>query len=455
MPEKVIFAGILQPGDDLLIRHLGEQGFYLDCQDDAFEALNHIRAGNCDALLVDRHLFGLAAEELLAEAQANSPGLPAFLLADAGRNLRPEKDLFEVLLRPFDLPLVEGQLRSAIKAAQQRNSLKPNDSRIPEIIGRSEAIKKLRKTISMVAGKSCNILITGETGTGKELVAKAIHYLSPRASLPIVSINCGAIPEHLLEDELFGHTKGAFTSAHAHRVGRFELADKSTLFLDEIGTMNQDLQVKLLRVLQEREFQRLGSNSSIKVDIRILAATNADLDMLVQEKRFRSDLYYRLNVFPIHLSPLRDRDGDIPLLVDFFLERFCRQYQTSTKHMDPAALELLEGYEWPGNIRELENIMETAVILSDEAPAIEAVHLQNLPSYFRRPREEETASMELDFNFSFPEEGVDFQEVVFQLERRLLTESLKRSGGNRSRAAAYLNLKRTTLLEKIKRLQLE
>ncbi len=455
MPDKLIFAGVLQPGDDLLLLHLGEQGFLVDCQNDAFEVLDQLRSGSCSALLICQHLFGLSPEELLTEAQIGSPGLPSFLILDAGRSSRLEKGSCEILPRPLNPAAVEKMLRQTIEAARQKPSARLSDARIPQIIGQSDAIQKLKKTIAMVAGKNCNVLISGETGTGKELVAKAIHYQSARANQPLVSINCGAIPENLLEDELFGHTKGAFTSAHNQRIGRFEQADKGTLFLDEIGTMNHDLQVKLLRVLQEREFQRLGSNSSIRVDIRLVAATNADLPAMVQEKRFRSDLYYRLNVFPIQLPPLRARAADISLLAEYFLGRFCTQYQTPPKRLAEDALEMLEEYEWPGNIRELENVMETAVILSDDCPVIDIPHLQNIPSFSRPVREVPPSSLDVDVSLDFPEEGVDFQEVVFQLERKLLTEGLKRSGGNRSRAAAYLNLKRTTLLEKIRRLQLE
>lgn len=459
MPEKVLLVGTLQTGDDVLVRHLGEQGFLLDCQKDAFEALNHIRSGNCDVLLVSQNLFGLSADELLLEAQTTAPGMPAFLLADPGRTIRSQKGIFEVLTRPWEPKVVEKCLRDALEEYKKEAPAqgKTTGNRSPQIVGESAAVKKLSKTIAIVAGKTCNVLISGETGSGKELVAKAIHCQSPRAARPLISINCGAIPENLLEDELFGHIKGAFTTAHTHRVGRFEQADKSTLFLDEIGTMNPDLQVKLLRVLEEREFQRLGSNTPVKVDVRILAATNADLPTLIQEKKFRADLYYRLNVFPILLPPLRERTEDIPLLIDHFLDRFCGQYQTAAKRVEKSALEMLMEYEWPGNIRELENVIESAVILSDDGPLIDIEHLQHMPATAKMPREEAPLPLPspMEGELDLPEKGVDFQQIVGDLERQLILKGLQLCGGNRSKTAAYLNLKRTTLLEKLKRLQLE
>lgn len=319
--------------------------------------------------------------------------------------------------------------------------------RTKRMVGRSPSMVEILRLIDMVADKKCSVLIMGETGTGKELVARAIHCQGPRSKHPFVALNCGAIPEHLLEDELFGHVKGAYTSAHNNRIGRIEQAHTGTLFLDEIGTMNHDLQVRLLRVLQEREFQRLGSNTDVRVDVRIVAATNMDLLEQVKQNRFRADLYYRLNVFPISLSPLRSRKEDIPVLVTHFLNRTCSQYDIAAKTLDPVALELLLEYEWPGNIRELENAIESAVILSNDSPSLRLGHF---PVVMRSLQENLACGEDLEL----PEEGIDYQNVVCNIERNLLLEGLRRFGGNRSKAAGYLNLKRTTLLEKMKRLDI-
>jgi DNA-binding NtrC family response regulator len=316
------------------------------------------------------------------------------------------------------------------------------------LVGQSGTIKEVFKLIELVADKSCSVLITGETGTGKELVARALHEQSRRRRYSFVSINCGAIPEQLLEDELFGHVKGAYTSAHTSRIGRLEQANKGTLFLDEIGNMPQELQIKLLRVLQEKEFQRLGSNSTIKVDPRIIAATNQDLLALIKEKRFREDLYYRLNVFPIRLSPLRERHEDIPILAEHFIQRYCSLYATSTKKPSPVVLELLHAHDWPGNIRELENVIESAVILAGHSTALEVKHF---PITLKQVKESALQNSDLEL----PDTGIDYQNVVSHVERSLLLEGLRRFGGNRSKTANFLKLKRTTLLEKMKRLAIE
>jgi transcriptional regulator with PAS, ATPase and Fis domain len=280
-------------------------------------------------------------------------------------------------------------------------------------------------------------------------VARAIHHNSPRRSCQFVAINCSAIPETLLEAELFGHVRGAFTGAVGNRVGRFEQAHKGTLFLDEVGTMGAPLQMKLLRALQEREVERVGDSRPIKVDVRVIAATNSDLTRLVAEGKFREDLFYRLNVIPVRLPPLRDRREDIPLLVQHFLDRFCRELSPPRPPMTVSqqAMRQLMAYGWPGNVRQLENALERAVALGAGRTQIE---LSDLP-----PDVQERGESPTPGSLVLPEGGMDFAEYVVSVERELIRQSLERTGGNKGRAAQLLNLKRTTLVEKLKRMQVQ
>lgn len=316
------------------------------------------------------------------------------------------------------------------------------------LVGESRSIKNVMETIRLVGPRRSTVLITGESGTGKEMAARALHLASPRAARPMVTVNCSALPEHLLEAELFGHVKGAFTGAVQNRVGRFEQADGSTLFLDEIGDLPLDLQVKLLRVLQEREFQRLGSSETVRVDIRVIAASNADLVERIRQGRFREDLYYRLNVVPLHMPPLRERAADIPLLVDHFLMKVCRREGLPLKQVRAAALERLIRYDWPGNVRQLENAVEMAVALSGERRMLEAADFPLPSSLPRAPLASESTPV-----VALPENGLDYEQVVSAFERNLLEQALRRAGGNKKRAADLLRLKRTTLSAKLRSLQ--
>jgi transcriptional regulator with PAS, ATPase and Fis domain len=297
-----------------------------------------------------------------------------------------------------------------------------------------------------VAGTSSTILVAGETGTGKEVVARAIHHNSPRGLHRFVALNCSAIPETLLEAELFGHVRGAFTGAVANRQGRLEQAHKGTLFLDEVGTMSAALQMKLLRVLQEREFERVGDSHTTKVDVRVIAATNSDLGRLVADGLFREDLFYRLNVIPVQLPSLRERKEDIPLLVQHFLEKFGADSASSRPGITVSqeAMRRLMAYTWPGNVRQLENAIERAFALSGGRSQIE---VRDLPPEIQQARE-----LALSPPITLPEDGIDLQRFVATIERGLIQRSLERTGGNRDRAAKLLNLKRTTLVEKLKRI---
>ena len=318
-----------------------------------------------------------------------------------------------------------------------------------DIIGQSPAMLKLFKVLETVSNTTSTILLTGETGTGKELVARAIHHNSARAQERFVPLNCGAIPETLLETELFGHVKGAFTGAIANRPGRLEQADRGTLFLDEIGTMSTNLQSKLLRVLQEREFERVGDAQSTKVDVRFIAATNSDLAEMIELGRFREDLFYRLNVIPIHLPPLRDRREDVPLLVQRFINKLGQKQEPARANIriSQEAMRQIMAFDWPGNIRQLENTIERVLVLT---PGQSQIDISDLPLELQETNRVTTSS-----GVSLPESGIDLQNYLRNLERSLLCLALERTGGNQNKAAELLNIKRTTFIEKTKRLSLD
>jgi transcriptional regulator with GAF, ATPase, and Fis domain len=306
------------------------------------------------------------------------------------------------------------------------------------LIGSSAPMERTVQVIRLVAQRRATVLITGETGTGKEVVARALHLASPRAQFPMVAVNCNALPENLIEAELFGHVKGAFTGAVNQRMGRFEQANRSTLFLDEIGDLPLDMQTKLLRFLQEREFQRIGSGETIRVDVRLVAATNVNLVEKVRQGKFREDLYYRLNVVPIATPALRERPGDIPLLARHFIEKICRLEEMMEPELAQETLAALQDYAWPGNVRQLENAVEKAVALSGGRPVL-------LPSDFALPAEGSARAAVV-----VPEGGVDFERTIGEIERHLLEEALRKTNGNKSAAAEMLGLKRTTLAAKLK-----
>ena len=318
-----------------------------------------------------------------------------------------------------------------------------------DIIGQSSAMLELFKVLETVSVTTSTILLTGETGTGKELVARAIHHNSSRAQQRFVPLNCGAIPETLLEAELFGHVKGAFTGAIANRPGRLEQADKGTLFLDEIGTMSTNLQSKLLRVLQEREFERVGDPHSTKVDVRFIAATNSDLAEMIKLGQFREDLFYRLNVIPIHLPPLRDRREDIPLLVQKFINKLGQEQDPprSEIRISQEAMRQIMAFDWPGNIRQLENTIERILVL---APGQSQISLSDLPLELQQPNRSIISS-----NVALPEDGIDLQNYLRRLEKDIICSALERTKGNQNKAAELLNIKRTTFIEKTKRLRLD
>ncbi len=358
---------------------------------------------------------------------------------------------FDFVTKPFDPDTVVVVVQKAIefqRLRQENHLLRKavrEQYRLEQLIGVSEPMQQVLDFVQKVADSDSTVLIQGESGTGKELVARMLHFNSSRKDRPMVPVNCGAIPETLLESELFGHEKGAFTGAAQTRMGRFELANGGTIFLDEVGEMSLSLQVKLLRVIQERSFERVGGSRTIQVDVRIVAATNQDLEKMVEEKRFRQDLYYRLNVIPIITPPLRDRQSDIPLLIDHFLKRFNHMKQTDVSGFAPDALELLTTFHWPGNIRELENMVERLVVLKKQGQLTVA----DLPEKLHK---KPVSQPELKEQFiRFTEDGIHLSNEVEQYENQLIGEAMRKANGVTARAAQLLHVNRTTLVEKLKR----
>ena len=406
-----------------------------------------------DILITDLKLPGTDGIGVIRSIKSTSPDTTCIVLTGYASVETAVEAMRVGAFTYLKKPLNKDELLIILEKAKEFHSLKEENSKLKDeikknyttaILGTSAVIQDIRDLIDKIADTDSTVLILGESGTGKELVARALHYGSTRSKKPFVPINCGAIPEDLLESELFGYEKGAFTGAIATKIGRFEAADQGTVFLDEIGDMSPGLQVKILRVLQEKEFERVGCRSTIKVDVRVVAATNLDLEKAVEEKKFRNDLYYRLNVIPIHLPPLRDRKEDIPVLVEHFIEKMAKRKKKSIKGVNAEALRAFEAFDWPGNIRELENLMERLIVLKEEGSLITP---RDLPEKIRQSKNPVIASSQV----ALPAEGVDFNEAVDNYERELIVSALQRVNGVKKKAAEYLNLNRTTLIEKMKR----
>jgi DNA-binding NtrC family response regulator len=404
---------------------------------------------------------------------------PNGTLDDAIRSTR--QGAFYVLLGELQPDRVEHAIKKAVERRRPVAACCELDGQPWRrlLIGESPAMQHICEVIKLIAPKRATVLISGETGTGKEVVAKTIHYASTRANRPMVAINCTALPANLVETELFGHTKGAFTGATGSRMGRFEQANRGTLFLDEIGDLPLETQAKLLRVLQEQEFERVGSSETVHVDVRVLTATNVNLEEAVHQRRFREDLFYRLNVVPIHIPALRERREDIPLLLEHFLEKIQKAENGPPKRISPDAVDLLTNYDWPGNVRQLEHAVHKAIALSGDRPTLfsrdfaikRPLQVPSGPVQVAAPQVQlPSAHVELpsppllvtpgDFKaivetplIALPEEGLDFDAAVSAFELSLLNQALASSGGNKARAADLLKMKRTTLLAKMKTLE--
>ena len=436
---------------------LGEEGYEVVTAATAEAGLKSLAAKPFDLVLLDVSLPDKNGLEVLREIRATDPSKPVLMITaygsveDAVKAMRSGATNY--ITKPWDneklLAEIRGVLRQQHLSDENRElkrTLKQRYS-FSQIIGKSESMLKIFDLIGQVAPSRATVLIQGESGTGKELIAKAIHAHSTRADHPFVPINTGSMPVDLLESTLFGLVKGAFTSAISSKKGLFEVADRGTIFFDEIGTVGPETQTKLLRVIQEREFMHLGGTDTIKVDTRIIAATNSDLYRLVQDGKFREDLYYRLNVITIQLPPLRDRKEDIPLLLDHFFRKFCAENSKPPRTFSPDAMRLLLDYDWPGNVRELENTVERSVILSTSSE----VGADLLPDAILREGKK--------FWRFFPSANGTVQASLFEIldecERRIIGEMLERTNGNQTEAAERFQVPLSTLNQKIKRLNIE
>jgi len=441
---------------EVIAEQLSEAGFKVAQAGTGEAALEQLRQFAFDILITDLRLPGADGRDVLTQALARYPGIIAIVITGfatvreaveitrkGAEGFITKPFLFEELLHELNAAIEKRRLRA--ENAYLREQLHDRFG-IDGIVGRTPTMMQLFELLKTVAGTSSTVLVTGETGTGKELAARAIHDASPRQSQRFVAINCSAIPETLLEAELFGHVRGAFTGAVANRQGRIEQAHRGTLFLDEVGTMSPALQSKLLRVLQAREFERVGDSQTVRVDVRVIAATNSDLKKMVAEGTFREDLYYRLNVIPIRVPPLRERRADIPLLSQHFLDRFAAQQpERGRVTLEQSAQQALMAFEWPGNVRQLENVIERTYALS---PGRVVLTLTDLPDEIRQMTTTVAAS-----ELAFPEAGIEMERLVSDFEHTLIRRALERAGGNKRMAAELLHLKRTTLIEKLKRLE--
>jgi two-component system, NtrC family, response regulator AtoC len=450
MAKRVLIADDEKNMRWVLSEALSAEGYEVVQAADGKEALTAVDEQHPDLMVLDHKMPSPDGMEVLRKIRAKGETFPIIMLTAHGNVATAVEAMkagaTEYLTKPFDLGELKLSIDKAIRIAELSDEVKrlrdelDRDWDVEGFIAADPRMVEILVTVEKVAPTNATVMIYGESGTGKELIARAIHRLSPRSAKPFVEVHAGALPETLLESELFGYEKGAFTGAVTAKPGRFELANGGTLFLDEVGDISLGVQVKLLRVLQERRFERLGGTRSIDVDVRVVAATNSDLQQLIADGSFREDLFYRLNVVPITLPPLRQRQGDIPRLVAHFLDK----YEAGGKTITNDALEALSAYPWPGNIRELENTIERIVIL---APGV-AIGLQDLPSEVRAgvaPTATRTHALEL------PEEGLDLEEV----EMDLLRQAMERAGGSATKAAKLVGLTPKTLEARMRRLGLQ
>jgi DNA-binding NtrC family response regulator len=431
---------------------LESEGYEVTTKGDGESGLRCLKEQAFDLVLSDLALPGLGGLELLQYLRREQPDCPCIIITGYGTINNAVTAMRQGAYDYFTKPIDATELRLVVARALEHRRLKWENLHLKKqlhrrfgfanMVGDSDPMLQVFDLIRKVADSDSTVLILGESGTGKELIAHAIHYNSSRREGALIPVNCAALTETLLESELFGHERGAFTHAVRTRIGRFEQANGGTIFLDEISEMSPGLQVKILRVLQDHSFERIGGIKTMRVDIRVIAATNRDLEELVRQNKFREDLFYRLNVIPIRVPPLRERVADIPLLLQHFLQHFSRTKKKPLKRLSPAAQDLLQQYPWPGNVRELENLMERLVILSEG----EIIDIPDLPEKFQRllysPQEE---------HGDFPEPGIHFNDAVQAFEKNLILKALRQSNWVKSQAAQILHLNRTTLLEKMKK----
>ncbi len=417
---------------------LEKEGYAVRTASNAREALQLIGQQIFSVIISDIKMPGMDGLQLLEEVRKISPDTLVLMITAFGSTDTAieamKKGALDYVIKPFKVDKIKIIIRNALKKIEleQENALLRRElfarDGLDRIIGKSPVMKSVFEIIQKTADSKSNVLITGESGTGKDLVAQAIHRLSRRKDHPFVAVNCGALPENLLESELFGYQRGAFTGAMENKKGLFEVADGGSIFLDEIGELNPAMQVKLLRVLQNQEFRRIGGTDDIQVDVRVIAASNQDFDRIVEEKRFREDLYYRLNVIPIEIPPLRKRKEDIPLLVNHFLKKVAPERSLTVTE---DCMERLCRYEWKGNVRELENTIERAIVLSEG----DRITTEHLPHHIL-----EGQLFALPPKMDIPDDGIDFDRIISDMERDLLTQALAKAGGIKKEAARILNM---------------
>jgi len=435
---------------------LEEEGYRVTSAATGEEGIEKVKEDACDLVFLDLMLPSMSGLEALEEMILIDPDIVVVIIsayASIETAVEATKSgAFDFITKPFKneelLLVVKNGLKKRSLEIENRHLKKTLKERasFKNIVGKSEPMQQVFDLITQVAPRRSTVLIAGESGTGKELVARAIHSCSPRSNHAFVAVNSGSIPSDLLESELFGHVKGAFTGAIASKKGLFEIADGGTIFLDEVGTLPLETQSRLLRVIQEREFRQVGGLKNIVVDVRIIAATNIDLKEAMEQQRFREDLYYRLNVISINLPPLRERKGDIPLLAEHFVLQFSKENDRPDCHLDPSTLKLLMECDWPGNVRELENVMERAVVLAPDEGRI----TQEL-----FPREVlDSSSSGLDRVGSL-ENGATLKDLVLEYEKKLILTALQKADWSQKKAASLLRMNRSTLNEKLKRLQIK
>jgi two-component system response regulator PilR (NtrC family) len=423
---------------------LTKEGYQVTAAAGGGEAIELLKKNSYELLITDIRMKPIDGLEVLKRCKELNPQAVAIMISAYASTATAVEAMkwgaYDYLPKPFKVGEMKAVIRDALAAAQHRGAKERAEEEpagAPEfqgIVGRSQALRKIFDLIPRVAAATSNVLITGESGTGKELVAKAIHQMSPRRDKPFVTVNCGSVPEALMESELFGHKKGSFTGATATRIGLFEVAHQGTLFLDEIAELTPALQVKLLRAVQEKKFKAVGGTEDVSVDVRIIGATNRDLEQDVMKGRFREDLYYRLNVIHIHMPPLRERPEDIPLLAQHFLEKYSQQMSKDIKKISAFALDILKNYNFPGNVRELENIIERSVAL--EASNIVLPDSLTLSSF----KQSQVRTDSVQAPVTLPSEGLNLDQVLSQLEKDLLQQALARTRGAKQKAAELLGI---------------
>ncbi|MDO8528243.1 MAG: sigma-54 dependent transcriptional regulator [Deltaproteobacteria bacterium] len=456
---------ILVVDDEISIRKALEKflthlGYTVITAGDGEEALRLLEKNPVDLALIDLVMPKIDGITLIRKMKVMAPDVISIVLTGFGTITSAVEAMkagaYHYLTKPFELEDIASLVATALDHKNLKNeniALKRQlheKYRFENIVGKSDAMQAVFELVEKVADTDSTILILGESGSGKELIAKALHYNSRRKDKPLVTVNCAAIPEDLLESELFGHMRGSFTGAVATTEGRFAAANGGTIFLDEIGDMSPKLQVKLLRVLQERKFEPVGATQTQEVDVRILAATNQNLEQAVKNGKFREDLFYRLHVIPVRVPPLRERLSDVPLLMHYFIQRYAKENGKNISSIGEDAEEVMMRYGWPGNVRELENLVERIIILKEADDGV--INVKDLPDKMRgiTPMHDKKEPV-----FDIPETGVSFKNAISNFENELILKALKKTGWNKNKAATLLKLNRTTLVEKIKKKGLE